>query len=232
MNQPSENPRGVLVTGGSKGIGRAIALAFCAEGDAVTITGRDGAALEETAQQAAELPGTLRPFAIDGRDEPGMTRLIAEMPTLDIAVNNAGIAWFKPLLETSTDEMRQMMEVNVNAAFVVMRESARRMALTGGLIVNIASNLALKGMGQGAPYAASKHALLGLARSVQKEFARAHIRVTTLCPGPVDTAILGPASQNPASIAPDDIAKLVVCLASLAPTVAVPEIHLSPTRDL
>lgn len=232
MNQFPQNPRGVLVTGGSKGIGRAIALAFCAEGDAVTITGRDQTALSETAQLAAELPGTLNPVVIDGRDEPGMTRLIAEMPTLDIAVNNAGIAWFKPLLDTSTDEMRQMMEVNVNTAFVVMREAARRMVLTGGLIVNIASDLALKGTGQGAPYTASKHAMLGLGRCVQTEFARANVRVTTLCPGPVDTAILGTASQNPTSIAPEDIAKLIVCLASLGPTVAVKEIHMNPTRDL
>ena len=96
------------------------------------------------------------------------------------------------LIETPTQEIRDILEVNVIGAFVVMRESARKMLHTdGGQIINIASDAAIRGIARMGPYVASKHALLGLSRSMSLELRQQGVRMTTFCPGPISTDILG-----------------------------------------
>ena len=218
MATPSDRTRSVLVTGASRGIGRAIAEAF-AQGGWRTIG---------VARSAAEVTG-VQMHQMDCCDEPAMTRLIASLETLDVLVNNAGIARSTPLVDTPTEEFREVMETNVVAAFVAMREAARRMVREGGgHIINIASDAAVMGIGRMTAYVGSKHALLGMGRSVGLELRKQGVRVTTYCPGPVDTQILGPGDPNALQSA--DIAQTILHLAELPESMEVQEMLVRPTK--
>jgi NAD(P)-dependent dehydrogenase (short-subunit alcohol dehydrogenase family) len=210
----------VLVTGASRGLGRAIAEEFA----------RQGWTTYGVARSAAEVPG-VRMARLDCTDEAAVTRFIHALPALDVVVNNAGIARYRPLLETPTAELREILEVNVIAPFVVLRESARRMVKSGGgHVINIASDAALTGIAQMAPYVASKHALLGIGRSASQEFRRQGVRVTTYCPGPIDTEILGHGNSNPNALSPADLSRTIVHLASLPDNVEVQELLVRPRK--
>ncbi len=125
----------VLITGVSRGLGHAIATAFAArEFETIGI-----------ARSPCEIAG-VRTVQLDVTDEPAVISFVESLENLDVVVNNAGIARSQSLLETSTDELREILEVNLVGAFVMMREAARRMtAGDGGLIINIASDAAIKG---------------------------------------------------------------------------------------
>jgi NAD(P)-dependent dehydrogenase (short-subunit alcohol dehydrogenase family) len=115
------------------------------------------------------------------------------------------------------------------AAFVVLREAARKMAQSGGgHIINIASDAATRGIEGMAPYVASKHALLGLGRSAHLELKPFGVRVTTLCPGPIQTDILGPGTAWDAAMPPQALAKLIADIAEQPARVAVQEMLLTP----
>jgi NAD(P)-dependent dehydrogenase (short-subunit alcohol dehydrogenase family) len=210
----------VFITGVSRGLGQAIAQEFAARGfDTIGV-----------ARSACEIDG-VRTFQLDVCDETAVTKFIASLEKLDVLVNNAGIARYRPLLETPTSELREVLDVNVIGAFNVMREAARRMAGEGGgQIINIASDAAMKGIANMAPYCASKHALLGMARSVSEEMKGHGVRVCTYCPGPMDTEILGPGSKNPKALQPTDIAKTIVHLAELPERMDVQEILVEPSN--
>lgn len=219
----------VVVTGASRGLGRAISIEFAARGARVCGLGRDEAALKETAQLAG---ANFRFEVFDVCNEEAVAGFFESLLALDVLVNNAGIARIAPLLETTTAELREILEINVVAAFVVLREGARKMTATGGgQIINIASDAATRGIAGMAPYVASKHALLGIGRSAHLELAASGIRCTTLCPGPLRTDILGPdflAGKDVALIAPAALAKLIADLAEAPPQLATPEILALP----
>lgn len=220
----------VLVTGASRGFGRAMAEAFLRKGAKVLALGRDPAAMAETRAALEAIGGAFEMVALDVRDEAAVTDCIAGLERLDILINNAGIARHRPLLETPTQEIRDILEVNVVGAFLVLREAARKMvAQGGGHILNIASDAAVRGIPNMAPYVASKHALLGLGRSVSLELRQQGVRVTTFCPGPISTDILGPGTANPAAMPPDRLAALVVHLAETPPEMEAQEVLVQPT---
>jgi NAD(P)-dependent dehydrogenase (short-subunit alcohol dehydrogenase family) len=222
----------VLVTGASRGLGRAIAAAFLRAGARVLALGRDSAAMAETRMLLEEISGPFVMVQLDLRDERAVTSYITDLDGLDIVVNNAGIARHGPLVTTSTQELRDILEVNLIAAFIVMREAVRKMLLlgAGGHIINIASDAAYRGIGHMAPYVASKHALLGMSRSANLELRKHGIRVSTLCPGPIITDILGPGTANPNALPPEHVAEMVVHIASLPPEVEVQEVLMQPMR--
>ena len=220
----------VLVTGASRGLGRAVALQFAASGAEVIGVARDANALAEVVAAANETAGVIRPTILDCCDEAAVVRVLAALPQLDIVVNNAGIARIRPLLETPTDELREILEINVVAAFVVMREAARHMAARGGgHIINIASDAALRGIPTMAPYCASKHALLGLGRALNLELQAQKVRVTSFCPGPIATDILGPGTASEAALPPHELAEMIVHIAQTSPRVNVQEILVTPS---
>lgn len=239
MTPDNLNNKVVLVTGASRGFGRALALEFSAAGAHVLAAGRDSAALNETVALASERTpdsqrtsatnGSMEPVVLDVCDELAVTQFINGLDTLDILINNAGIARISPLLETPTETLREILEVNVVAAFVVMREAARKMVEHGGgHIINIASDAAIRGIGSMSHYVASKHALLGMGRSAALELRQQGVRVTTFNPGPIATHILGEISFSESSMAPDDLARLVVHLAQTPPRLDIQEVLVTP----
>jgi 3alpha(or 20beta)-hydroxysteroid dehydrogenase len=220
----------VLITGASRGVGRAAAEAFLRAGAKLIATGRDRSSMAQTEVALKAIGGKFRMERLEVTDESAAAELIGSLERLDVLINNAGIAQHKPFLETTTDELRRVIDTNVIGAFVVMREAIRKMVTHGGGdVINVASDAALRGIGTMAPYVASKHALLGMSRSVRLEMRYQGVRVVTVCPGPINTAILGAPSGNQA-IDPNDLAQTLVHLASLGPSLEIQEVLIQPTQ--
>lgn len=189
--------RHALVTGGGTGIGLAIARALADQGAEVTITGRRLAVLEDAAGPR------LHPIRMDVADEAsvrdGIAAAIAARGPVTICVPNAGIAEGKAIQKMDLAFWRQMMAINLDGAFLTIRECLDGMRTEGwGRIIAVASVAGLRGL-KGAPaYTASKHGMVGLIRGLSEDFAGSGITCNALCPAYVDTEIV---TRNTVSIA-------------------------------
>jgi NAD(P)-dependent dehydrogenase (short-subunit alcohol dehydrogenase family) len=187
--------RVALVTGGGRGIGRAIALALAADGAAVAVTGRNTANLDQVRGEIARLGVPALALACDvtdsGEVRAACTEARAELGPIDILVNNAGVTFSKKFTETGDDEWERVIQTNVNGPFYFCHAVVPDMiARQWGRIINIASIAALVGIPFSSAYGASKHALLGMTRALALEFARYGITVNAVCPGWVETDML------------------------------------------
>ena len=219
----------VLVTGGNRGLGLSVVKAMAAAGAEVFAWGRDQAALARAAELLKGSQGARHFHQVDVCDEGAVVAAIEAMGPVDILVNNAGIAYSTATLGTPTQELDDTLAVNVVGAFVVMREIAKGMvAQGGGLIINVASDAALVGFSRSAPYCGSKHALLGMGRSFSVELRAQGVRVTTFCPGPISTDIMGEGTASADSMSPDSLAGLLVNIASLDPKIEIQELLVRP----
>ena len=180
--------RRVLVTGGGSGIGRAIARAFAGDGASVTITGRRVDALEETAEGFDMICR-----AADVTDEAEVAALFAT--PYDVVVANAGIGEAARLTKVSLQDWNATLAVNLTGTFLTFRAALGNMP-EGGRLIAIASTAALKGGANLGAYAASKHGVLGLVRSVAHEVARKGITCNAICPGFVETDLAATAVRN------------------------------------
>lgn len=180
-----------LVTGGGRGIGLAISKALSGAGCTVTILGRDHNALS-----AAIEAGAANAFVVaDVTDEAALQAAVTQANDIagpiDILVNNAGAAHSAPFGRTSSDDLRRMLELNLISPAAASRLVLPAMVERGfGRIINIASTAALKGYAYVSAYAASKHALLGLTRSLALEVATTGVTVNAVCPGFTDTDLI------------------------------------------
>ena len=189
MSELSRSPH-ALVTGGGRGIGREIAAMLVRAGVTVTVLGRDRAALDEAvAVGAAHFAGTA-----DVADQAGLGAAIAaaaERQPIEILVANAGIAESAPFAKSDAALFRRLMDVNfmgvvhaIQAALPSMRQRPY------GRIVAVASTAGLKGYPYVSAYVASKHAVIGLVRSLALELASTHVTVNAVCPGFTDTELV------------------------------------------
>jgi len=190
-----------LVTGGGRGIGRAIALAFAREGAHVAVTARTGSELDAVAAEIRALGRKALAVPCDVGDPAQVAdaaRRVAEgLGPVTILVNNAGIALSSKVLDTSDELWEHHLRVNLTGAFLMTRALLPGMlAARWGRIINIASIAGRQGYPYIAAYAASKHGLLGLTRALAQEVVTAGITVNAICPGYVATDLTWAGARN------------------------------------
>jgi NAD(P)-dependent dehydrogenase (short-subunit alcohol dehydrogenase family) len=191
-----------LITGASKGLGKAIALALAEAGARVVLASRNLELLNETAAAVRKLGGEADVFPTDVADEAQVRRLetaVAEkVGKVQILVNNAGMNIRKPITDFTFAEWRQVMNTNVDGVFLMCRSFVPQMRGQGyGRILNLTSIMSHVGLPGRTAYAASKSALLGFTRALALELAPEKITVNGLSPGPVATEMNTPLIQNP-----------------------------------
>lgn len=188
-----------LVTGGSKGLGFACAIALARAGAVVWIAARDRDALTCAVELAAGENLTLHPLVLDITDTRRVEETLSPLPGLDILVNSAGLARHQPFLEVSEENFDAVMALNLRATFFISQQVARRMQRDGiaGSIIHISSQMGHVGGPQRSVYCASKFALEGLTRTMALELGESGIRVNTLCPTFIETELSRPSLNDP-----------------------------------
>jgi NAD(P)-dependent dehydrogenase (short-subunit alcohol dehydrogenase family) len=223
-----------LVTGASRGIGRAISIALAKEGATVVLAARSMQKLRETAQQVMQASGEAQIVVTDLADEESIENLVGatgkKFARLDILVNNAGVTHSAKLEATATADWDRCFQINARAPFILCREALPLLRKAeDAYIINIASVVGVKGYPLQSAYTASKHALRGMTISLAEELKSSNIRVHLLCPGGVDTELVQrvrPDIKKQDLIQPEEIAELVLYLVTHEGNAVLDELHI------
>jgi ketoreductase len=180
----------VFVTGGGRGIGRAVALAFAAPGATIAIAARSTSQLNETAAELRARGADAIVLTMDVTDGGAVSEAFAQFrqraARLDVLVNNAGVGGGQPVPESDVTAWRRIIDTNVVGAYLVTR-AALPLVPDGGRVINMSSVLGRFGVPGYTAYCASKHAVIGFTRALALELAPRAITVNAVCPGWVDT---------------------------------------------
>jgi len=227
-----------IVTGASRGIGRAIALELAGAGCAVALAARGEARLRAVADEVDKQGGECLMVPADLSRDADMHRLVAatlqRWGTVDYLINNAGWGKKAPILKGSVDDWDQTFQVNLRAPMVLAKlVLPTMMAKNGGAIVNIGSISAKAGQANVAAYSASKFGLLGFTESLFEEVREYGIKVCAIHPGYVDTPLIPQSAKldRQKMLRPDDVARAVVFVLSSSPTCCPVEITIRPQRS-
>ena len=228
-----------VVTGGTRGIGRAIAERLLRDGASVAICGRTQASVNQAVAGMQSL-GKIFGVVADISQVEGARTLFAavdgEFGGLDILVNNAGKGLFKKVGEMTPEEWHDNIDLNLNGAFYCAHEALARFATRGGgFIVNISSLAARNAFSGGAGYNASKFGLNGLTEAMMLDHRHDNVRVSCIMPGSVDTEFSGtPGKPRPPDtswmIAPEDVAEAVSMVLRMPVRTMVSRVEIRPSR--
>jgi NAD(P)-dependent dehydrogenase (short-subunit alcohol dehydrogenase family) len=202
MDTKELSGRVAVVTGASRGLGRAMAVELGGAGAKLALVGRDRAKLDETAAEAAKAGAETAVFVTDVTDE-GQVRALEQgvrerFGRVDILVNNAGMNIRKPLVDYTLDEWNTVLDTNLTSVFLVCRSFIPMMRGRGwGRIVNLASMMSHVSLPGRTAYSASKAAMLGVTRALAQELADEGITVVAISPGPFATEINTALIENP-----------------------------------
>jgi NAD(P)-dependent dehydrogenase (short-subunit alcohol dehydrogenase family) len=235
--------KAALITGGSSGIGLAIANALGNDGYGVTIAARRAEKLEQAAAGLRDAGIDVHHVAANMREEDEIKRMVSEheqrFGRMDVLVNNAGLGIGGAIEGFDTKKLDMQLDVNLRAVYLTTRESIpllKKAGKDGGaMIFNTASIAAKRPQGFLAAYSATKAAVVALSEAMQKELGQDGVRCTAICPAFVDTPMTDwikgevPPEQM---IRPEDIAELVRCLLRLSPAALVPEVMIVRPDDL
>lgn len=218
-----------LVTGAASGIGRATAIRFAAEGAVVTIADRNAGGLAETAALMASAPAI---EVFDAADYSSCRALVAAAAKdgLDVLANIAGVLDWGDSLDFDEDRFDRVIRINLGSVWALTRAALPHLIESKGNVVNTASTAALQGIAYTCAYAASKHGIAAITKSLAVEFAGRGVRINAICPGQVNTP-MGTSAPPPGDIdwvlvmrnapklpngscEPEDVAELFAYLAS------------------
>jgi NAD(P)-dependent dehydrogenase (short-subunit alcohol dehydrogenase family) len=239
----NSDTRAALITGGSSGIGLAIARALGRDGYGVTLSARRPEKLDSAAQTLVDEGIEAHSVAANMADEDDIKKVVAghreRFGRLDVLINNAGIGIGSAVADTETKKLDLQLDVNLRAVYLVARECIPMLKEAGAehgkaLIANTASIAGKSGQGWLAAYSATKFGVVGLSQAMHKELSSEGIQVTALCPGFVATAMTDwVEGQVPKEkmIQPEDIAESVRFLLRTSPHCLVPEVQFIRPGD-
>ena len=230
--------KNALVTGGTRGIGLAVAEALLGAGAGVAISGRS---LETVEKAVSQLTNNAKSKVLgkvaDVRRNTEVADLFAwidrEMGNLDILVNNAGIGIFKSTAELSVEEWQKTLETNLSGVFYCCREALQRMKRRScGYIINISSLAGKNAFAGGAAYNASKFGLNGFSEAMMLDHRYDKVRVSCVMPGSVNTEFSSGGGQADWKIAPEDIGEIVLMLLRMPERTLVSQVEVRPSKPL
>ena len=229
MNTESLAGKIAVVTGATKGIGRAIAEALASAGAKVVITARNKKEIEETVAKLGNAAG----YVCDVRDYEQVKSTFAEIGGVDILVNNAGIGIFAPVESMSVEDFRAVLETNVFGVFYCCHEAIPLMKQRGGgYIINISSLAGANAHAEMAAYNASKFGLNGFSEALMQEVRHDGIKVSYIMPGSVNTEFGGdkPSDEKSWQLQPGDIARVVLDLLQFPARSLPSRIEIRPSK--
>lgn len=226
--------KSAVVTGGSRGIGRAIAKALVGAGANVAITARIESEIQNAISELNQIgPGTVSGYVCDVRHYDRVKSLFAAFGGVDILINNAGIGIFSPVESMSPEDFRAVLETNLFGVFYCCHEAIPLMKQRGGgYIINISSLAGANPHPRMAAYNASKFGLNGFSEALMQEVRHDGIKVSYIMPGSVNTEFGGdePSDQNSWQLQPDDIAQVVMDLLEFPDRTLPSRIELRPSK--
>lgn len=228
-----------IITGASKGIGKAIALKLAANKHDVVIFGRDRDKLVELEKTMWELGSDVIHFTGDVADEDfvvsSIGQILAKYGRIDHLINNAGVAIFTKFVDSSLYEFKRQIDTNVFGIYNFSRAVISHMIdRKSGSIINISSLAGKTGFVGGTMYSSTKHAVMGFTKSLMLEVREHNIRVAAVCPGSVSTDMILNTPLEPKDISkalePEDVADVVSAILKLPARALVSEIEVRPTN--
>lgn len=224
-----------IITGASKGIGKAVAIALSKEGVTVVLAARSTELLTKVEKEISEIGGKSISIATDVTSEESVQNLISETQNkfgkINILINNAGVGIFSNVVDLTLQEYETMMDVNLKGVFLCSRAVLPVMIQQQfGDIINIASLAGKNSFAGGSVYSATKWGLIGFSRSLMLEVREYNIRVVTISPGSVNTNFANKENNNSHIIQPQDVADTVRFALTMPDRVNVSEIDIRPTH--
>ncbi len=223
-----------IVTGASRGVGKAVCLAFAKEGAGIVLAARSIEKLRDAAEEVKEAGGRAEIVVGDLCEEEAVKKVVkvtkGKFGRLDIVVNNAGVTHSAKLEDTATADWDRLFNVNTRAPFILCREALPLLRKAPkAYIINIASIVGIKCYALQSAYTASKHALRGMTKSLAEELRGTNVRVHSICPGGIDTDMIGairPDIKKEDLMQPEEIAELVVYLVTHKGNAVMDELHI------
>ncbi|MBU2491392.1 MAG: SDR family NAD(P)-dependent oxidoreductase [Bacteroidetes bacterium] len=228
-----------VVTGASKGIGRAIALKLSKEGHSLAVFGRNESQLNSLINEIKNNGNEAVFFTGDIADKNFVDKSISETINLfgkiDNLINNAGVAVFKKFIDSELEEFQRQVDTNLYGIYNFTKAVLpQMMERKSGVIINIASLAGKNGFAGGTMYAATKHAVLGFSKSLMLEVREYNIKVSAVCPGSVATELITNTVMAPTNIdkilSPNDIAETVAFVINLPVSANLSELDIRPTN--
>jgi len=226
-----------LITGGTKGIGKAIAEHLVAEGCQVVITSRTAEAAQKEAEIISQTgPGTCIGVQSDVRDlasqEKAVEATIEAFGRLDVLIANAGVGHFAPIGQMTTSQWSDVIDINLTGVFYSVKASVEALKQSKGYIITIASLAGTNFFAQGAAYNASKFGLVGFSQAIMLDLRQDDVKVTTIMPGSVATYFNNhiPNDADAWKIQPEDLGIMVVNLLKMHPRTLPSKIEVRPSK--
>jgi 3-oxoacyl-[acyl-carrier protein] reductase len=230
--------KNALVTGGTRGIGLAVAEALLGAGANVAICGRSQETVKRAVSQLtnkakSKVAGKVADVRSNTEVADLFTWIDRELGDLDIVVNNAGIGVFKSTADLSVEDWQKTVETNLSGVFYCCREALRRLKQRGGgYIINISSLAGKNAFAGGAAYNASKFGLNGFSEAMMLDHRYDKVRVSYVMPGSVNTEFSSGTAQADWKIAPEDIGEIVLMLLRMPERTLVSRVEVRPSRPL
>ena len=226
-----------MVTGGTRGIGLAIAEALALAGAGVAICGRtpdnvESAVRQLTNKSKSKVVGKVADVRSSTEVGSFFEYLDRELGQVDIVVNNAGVGIFKSTAELSVEEWQKTLDTNLSGVFYCCREALRRIRNRGGYIINISSLAGKNAFAGGAAYNASKFGLNGLSEAMMLDHRNENVKVSYILPGSVATEFSSSSGGEKWKIAPEDVAEIVLMLLKTPARTLISRVEVRPSKPL